>query len=151
MFILTKKDKWVKEINDVKFYCQPPVGTTEKEISFWYTKRDNQTLTAIKENYDKTAKVLEKEYQGKKKPPKEKWHELIKDRIIKELDTSIEWDSIDELIDIVLCDWKGKDAPPFEYPPSQCLTMNIKSKISTWYIDLFNKTEDELKAEELKN
>jgi len=151
MIPISRDQKLTKEIDGVTYFFLPPVG--DLEITIVKTFEKPIDMGEMKGGYDSIVKELEKEYKGKKKPPKKEWEKLIEERLIKIVSkpSSVVDDlkSINELLDIALCDWKSdnKEVPDFpkDGKPSMMLMSALKKELYSWYLDHFNLTGDEAK------
>lgn len=147
MIPLSRDQKLRKTIDGVTYIFIPPVGDLEIELISMTSKDDYEYLPG---QYEKATQELEEEYVGKRKPKKDKWEELIKQKILedyKEEDVlKKRAGEIDALINKVLIGWEGEDVIPFpDNNPSSNLPFVLKSKLYNWYQGQWLLEEGELK------
>jgi len=156
MIPISREQKLKHTIDGVTYSFHPPVGDMEIQLQEYLNKDSGSNIKRAKGLYPKAVEELEKEYKGKKKPPKGKWNKLIEARLTKLMEDSGVSDDdvqagIDEannIIDLVLCGWESKipEVPKFpEGNPSQYLTTPLKNKLMSWYWENYTTTEEELK------
>jgi len=148
MIPISYNQKLKKTVDGVNYYFHPPVG--EMEISLIYSQSDE--TKDIPQDYNKALKALEKEYKGKRRPKKDKWEELIKNKIISFISNEEAMHrhiaKIDILINMSLCNWTStnKNVPKFPLKePAKCLPIELKRILYEWYWEQFNLSQDELK------
>jgi len=147
MIPLSREQKLKHETDGIVYLFLPPVGDLEIDLISMVKQDDFEILPA---QYEKAKEELTKKFNGKRKPKKEKWEELIKQRI---MESHTEQDMIKlrskemgELLDKVLVGWEGEKAIPFpEGNPSQTLPFVLKSKLYNWYQGQWLLEEGELK------
>lgn len=156
MIPISKDQKLKCEIDGVTYSFHPPVGDLEIKLQEYLSKDDGSNITKAKALYPEAIKQLEKEYKGKKKPPKVQFNKLIEGKLtelmeesgISETDVQDGIDEANNLVDLVLCGWVSKIEGVPEFPvekPSQYLTTPLKNKLMSWYWTQYTTTEDELK------
>lgn len=155
MIPISKDQKLKYEIDGVVYLFNPPIGELEIKLQEYLNNDDSSNIKRAKGLYPEAVKLLEKEYKGKKKPPKIPFNKLIEGKLVQLMEESGVSDSDVEsgindsksIIDLVVCGWESKkEIPKFpEDKPSQYLTAPLMNKLMSWYWNQYTTTGDELK------
>jgi hypothetical protein len=146
--IPVSRDQLIKrEVDDVLYSFLPPVGDVEMDVL-----NSQEDVIDVKPHYAKAESELEAEYKGKRKPKKDQWQKLIKDRIMTYIDESESKGNnlkkIDSLINITLMKWESEKHDLPEFKKGDCagdMPSGLKIDLYNWYWDQFNLPGDELK------